>query len=128
MEVPGLGVQSELQLPAYPTATATRDPSLFCNLHLSSCQRQILNPLSEAKDRTCNLMVTIWMHFHCATAKTPSHKFNCTVCGLSCLMSFVKCNILQIPPCYRMLSVLHSFLWLSIFLSVDMHFIYPLNS
>ena len=26
MEVPGLGVQSELQLPAYTAATATRDP------------------------------------------------------------------------------------------------------
>ena len=27
MEVPRLGVQSELQLPAYTTATATQDPS-----------------------------------------------------------------------------------------------------
>ena len=28
MEVPRLGAESELQLPAYTTATATRDPSL----------------------------------------------------------------------------------------------------
>uniref|UniRef100_A0A8W4FFK4 Fibronectin type-II domain-containing protein n=2 Tax=Sus scrofa TaxID=9823 RepID=A0A8W4FFK4_PIG len=34
MEVPRLGVQSELQLPAYTTATATGDPSLYFN---SSC-------------------------------------------------------------------------------------------
>ena len=45
MDVPRLGVESELQLPAYTTATATLDPSLVCNLHHSSRQHQILNPL-----------------------------------------------------------------------------------
>ena len=50
MEVPRLGVESELQLPAYPRATATRDPSHVCSLHHSSWQRRILNPLSEARD------------------------------------------------------------------------------
>ena len=57
MEVPRLGVKSELQLPAYATATATPDPSHFCNLHHSSQQRQTLNPLSKAKDGTRILMV-----------------------------------------------------------------------
>ena len=38
MEVPRLEVQLELQLPAYATATATRDPSLICDLHDSSWQ------------------------------------------------------------------------------------------
>ena len=33
MEVPRLGVKSELQLPPYTIATATRDPSSICNLH-----------------------------------------------------------------------------------------------
>ena len=55
MEVPRLGFESELQLPAYPTATATRDPSCVCDLHHSSRQRRILNPLSEARDRTLDL-------------------------------------------------------------------------
>ena len=32
MEVPRLGVKSELQLPAYATATAIQDPSFICNL------------------------------------------------------------------------------------------------
>ena len=50
MEVPGLGTESELQLMAYSTATATRDPSHVCSLHQSSWQCQILNPLSEARD------------------------------------------------------------------------------
>ena len=50
MAVPGLWVKSELQLLAYAAATATRDPSPVCSLHHSSQQRQILNPLSEARD------------------------------------------------------------------------------
>ena len=48
VEVPRLGVQSEPQLPAYTTATAMQDPSHVCNLHHSSQQCWILNPLSEA--------------------------------------------------------------------------------
>ena len=35
MEFPRLGVQSELQLPAYTTATATRALSHICNQHHS---------------------------------------------------------------------------------------------
>jgi len=58
MEVPRLGVESELQLPVYTTATATGDPSHICNLHHSSGQCQTLNPLSEARDRTRTLMDT----------------------------------------------------------------------
>ena len=38
------------------TATAVQDLSPICDLHHSSRQRQILNPLSEARDRTCVLM------------------------------------------------------------------------
>ena len=48
MEVPRLGVGSELQLPAYTATTAMPDLSLY---H-SSWQRQILNPLSQARDQT----------------------------------------------------------------------------
>ena len=46
MEVPSLGVQSELQPLAYVRATVMWDPSHICNLHHSSQQHQILNPLS----------------------------------------------------------------------------------
>ena len=42
MEVPRLGVELELQLPAYTTATATRDLSLICDPHHSSEQCRIL--------------------------------------------------------------------------------------
>ena len=50
MEIPRLGVKSELYLPACATATATPDPSCICDLYHSSQQRRILNPLSEARD------------------------------------------------------------------------------
>ena len=56
MEVPRLGVQLELEPLAYARATATWDPSYVCDLHRSSQQCQILNPLSEARDQTCFLM------------------------------------------------------------------------
>ena len=49
LDVPGLGVESELQLPAYVTATAVRDRSLICGLHHSSRQHQTLNPRREAR-------------------------------------------------------------------------------
>ena len=58
MEVSRLGVQSELQLTAYTTATATWDPSCVCDLHHSSWQPRILNPLSEVRGQTGALMDT----------------------------------------------------------------------
>ena len=59
MEVPRLGVKSELQLPAYTEATAMPDASRVCDLHHSPWELQILNPLSEARGRqTCILMDT----------------------------------------------------------------------
>ena len=61
MEVPRLGVELELQLPAYTIATATPALSHICNLHHSSWQHWILNPQSEARDRTCILMDNGWV-------------------------------------------------------------------
>ena len=71
MKVPRPGIKSELQLPAYTTATAMQDLSHVCDLHHSSQQGQILNPLSKARDRTHNLMVPSQIHFHCVTMGTP---------------------------------------------------------
>ena len=55
MEAPRLGVQSEPSPPAYTRASTTRDPSPVCDLHQSSRQHPILNPTSEARDRTRTL-------------------------------------------------------------------------
>ena len=50
MGVPRLGVKSELQLPAYNTASVRPDLSCVCDLHHSSQQWWILDPLSGARD------------------------------------------------------------------------------
>ena len=70
MVVPRLEVESELQLLAYTRATATSDLSRISDLYHSSRQHQILNPLSEARDRTSNLMVHSRICFCCATMGT----------------------------------------------------------
>ena len=75
MKVPRLGVKLELQLLAYATATAMPDLSCICNLHHSSQQCQIPDPLSEAKDQTSILMDTSQILFCCATGGAPSSLF-----------------------------------------------------
>ena len=59
VEVPRLGFESELQLPTYTTTTAMQDPGCICGLHNSSWQHGMLNPLSEVRDGTYNLMVLV---------------------------------------------------------------------
>ena len=71
MEVPRLGVKSELQLLAYITATATPDSSHVCNLYHSSQQCQILNLLSKARNQTHVLMDTSRIHYCRATKGIP---------------------------------------------------------
>ena len=72
VEVPRLGVQSELLLPVYTTATAMPDPSCVCNPHHSSRQRWILDPLIEARDQTRNLIVPSRRPFPWAMTGTPT--------------------------------------------------------
>ena len=76
MEVPSLGMESEPQLPAYATATATRDPSRVFNLHHCSWQHQVPGPLSDARDGNRNLMDTSQIHFCCSLMGTPVLKFS----------------------------------------------------
>ena len=71
MEVPRLGVKSELQLPAHVTATATQDLSCVCNLHHSSQQCWILNPgIEPASSWMLVGFVNRW-----ATTGTPENQF-----------------------------------------------------
>ena len=55
MEIPRIGVKLELQLLAYSIAHGNA---------------RLLTP-SEARDRTCNLVLTSWIRFHYATTGTP---------------------------------------------------------
>ena len=69
LEVPRLGIYSELQLPA--CATDTWDLNRICDLHHSSQQCQILNRLNKARDQTHSLMVPSQIRFPCARTGTP---------------------------------------------------------
>ena len=72
MEIPRLGVESELQLPAHTRVTAMQDPSHVCDLHWRMVgNAMILNPLSEARDRAHILMDPSWVHYHWAMLGTP---------------------------------------------------------
>ena len=94
LEVPRLGVELELQLPAYATATAMQNPSHVCDLHHSSQQHQILNPLSEARDWTHNLMVPSWIRFCCSTTETPLQGF------LYIILYFLPAEMVSFPFWY----------------------------
>ena len=54
-----LGVESELQLPTYATATEMPDMSLTCDLHHSLQQCWILDPLSKARDKPTSSWIVV---------------------------------------------------------------------
>ena len=58
MEISRLGVELDLQLPAYTIATTTPDPNCICDLYHSLWQHRTLKPLSKARDLTCILIDT----------------------------------------------------------------------
>ena len=51
------------------------DLSGVCDLHHSSWQQWILNPLSKAKDQTQNLILPSQICFRCTTTGTPEFFF-----------------------------------------------------
>ena len=75
MEVCRLGVQSELQLPAYTTvcSNARSKPCLWPIPQLMAVQ--IPDPLSDAGDWTLILMDSSWIRFCCIMKGTPHDGF-----------------------------------------------------
>ena len=71
MEIPWLGSNQSYRCWPTPQPLQCWGPSRAFDLHLSSRQRQIPDPLSEARDRTRILMDPSWIRFHCATVGTP---------------------------------------------------------
>ena len=67
MEVPRLGMESELQLPA----TATQNLSPVYDLHRSSQQRWFLNTLSKTRDQTRIPMDPSQVHYQWEVMGTP---------------------------------------------------------
>ena len=98
VEIPKLGAESEQQLPAYTTATATPDPRHIFDLCLSLQQGWILNPLNKgAKDGTGILIDTSWVlnplsHNRISDFSTSEHKHSGEMLDLCILMkTLIKC-------------------------------------
>ena len=75
MEIPGLGVESELQLHAYATATAIPDPSHVCDACRCSLQRWILNPWARPRMVPTSSWILLGFLHPWATMGTP-HSLN----------------------------------------------------
>ena len=102
MEDSRLGVKSELELLAYTTGTAMPYPSRVCDLHHSSQQRQIFNPLSKARDRTRMLTDTSQICFRCATMGTPlssflNHERTLYLCFYVCIYFWLYPRHAEVP-------------------------------
>ena len=72
----------------YATATATPDLSRIYDLHQSSSQCLILNPLSKTRHQTCILMDTSRVHHCWATVGTP-YLIVVLIC-ISLIISYVE--------------------------------------
>ena len=84
MEVPRLGVESELQLLAYTTVTETQDRSQDCELHHSSQQCRIINPLSKTRD---------W---------TPRHRWCCCITAGAPKIKILGLRVPWAPVCHEL--------------------------
>ena len=93
--------QIVLQLLAYTTATAIPDRSYICDLYHSLWQRWILNPLSEARDRTRILMDTSQVFNPPShSGNSSSHFFNPNI--LCEVLAKVQSTLyLQLPVCRK---------------------------
>ena len=87
-------VQLELQLLAHTTAKATPALSHICNLHHSSWQCWILNPLSKARDQTRILVNTSQIHFCFVAVRTPNFHF---LSGTRVYTQYISLPLLSTP-------------------------------
>ena len=73
--------------------------SHICNLYHSSRQRQILNPLSEARDRTCIVTNASQICFHRAIMGTPASRTESSPSAVLFLFFFF-CFVLPACLCF----------------------------
>ena len=93
MEVPRLGVKSELQLLSNVTATATPDLSHVCDLHCNLQQHWILNPLSRAMDQTRILMDTSQVLNSLSHNRNSTSSLIETICSGICNKFILHCSL-----------------------------------
>ena len=85
MEVPRLGVELELKLPAYIAQPQQSGIRAASGTHTTAHgQRRIVNPLSKGRDRTCNLMVPSWIR------QPLRHEGNSTTVFILGILSVVR--------------------------------------
>ena len=95
IEVPRLGVELELQLPAYATATATamQDLRCICDLHHSSHQCQVPDPMRETRDRTHILMDTSQIRFCCTIMEISVFPLSYDTLNIVCSLVYFTVRI-----------------------------------
>ena len=107
MEVPRLGVKSELQLPFYTTATAMQDLSQVYNLSTAHHNARSLNPLSKIRDLACILTNTSRVCYLWATTGTPQL---ISLWGFPCILFvafFISFNIFSLYLIFVSLICMH---------------------
>ena len=93
MEVSSLGIKPEVKLLAYTTAAATPHLSHVCNLHHSSGQDRIVNPLSQPRDQTWVLTHISPVHYCWTTMGTPVE-----YSLIFAIFNFLICKMVKIKP------------------------------
>ena len=88
MEVPRLGVQLELQPPAYTKATAMPDPSCLWDLHHSSLQRWIPNHWARPRIEPATPWFLVGFINHWAKTGTP----HISLCFYHYIIFFPSCS------------------------------------
>ena len=102
MAIPRLGIWLELQLLVCAAATAMLDLRYVSDLHHSSWQHRILNPLNEARDWPFILMDTSQVCYYWATRGTPHWLFKSMFFKFHSFVSFPVFLLLLISNFIRL--------------------------
>ena len=90
MEIPRLGVESELQLLVYSTATATSNPSLVCNITAQG--RRILNPWARPEIKPTISWFLVGFVSALPQRELPTLPFKSLYLYLEADVNFVPCT------------------------------------
>ena len=92
MEVPRLGVNQSCCCQPTPEPQQCQIWAMSATYTTAHGNSRSFKPLSETRDRICNLMVPSWIRFPCATTGTPGFLFLDPYCGCTRehIFSFLK--------------------------------------